>query len=238
MEVSAPKEYGAEPAPETRKLANKVQAPRKGESIETPGFMIARGPRSAICPEAAPIVGQPEAWRRPTTRFSYRVVATSGAVVLGIVLIAAVLSLRGGDSSEPAAVAVLPLRDLGDSTTTSIGEAIAEELTTSLAQLPGVAVRSSTRSKAVLRDARDIEEIGRRLNVKNVVDGSVQRESDKLRVTVRLVRASDGFTLWARSFDLTTTDLLSSQARIAAATVVALAPLLVSESPKPAPSSR
>jgi len=225
------KEYGAEPAPETRKLARKVQAHRKGESIETPGFMVALAPRAPAEPEAATIVeNPPEVVRRPSRQLSRRVVATSGAVVLGAALIAAAISIRSGNSAEHASVAVLPLRGLGDSTAAFIGEAIAEELTTSLAQLPGISVRSSARSKTVLGNARDIEEIGRRLAVRHIVDGSVQRDADKLRVTVRLVQTSDGFTLWARSFDLSTTDLLSSQARIAAVTVGALAPFLASAS--------
>lgn len=112
-----------------------------------------------------------------------------------------------------------------------IGEAIAEELTASLAQLPSVGVRSSARSRSVVDDARNIDEVRRRLAVRHVIDGSVQRDADKVRVTVRLVRVRDGFTIWARSFDLSTTDLLLSQARIAATTVDALEPLLASPSP-------
>lgn len=237
------KEYGAEPAPETRKLARKVQAHRKGESIETPGLMLARPARGSVEPPSAPLGGSDrtaetapfvetvtEVPRRRSRRLSRRALAASGAAALGVALIAAAV-IRAGSSAELAAVAVLPLRGLGDSTAALIGEAIAEELTTSLAQLPGVGVRSSTRSKTVLDDARDIEEIGRSLAVRHVVDGSVQRDADKLRVSVRLVRVIDGLTLWARSFDLNTTDLLSSQARTATAIVDALAPLLASPPP-------
>lgn len=226
------KEFGAEPAPATRKLARKVQAYRKGESAETPGLLHVHAPQAPSRSEAAPIVETvPEVGDRGLRRGSRRVVAMSAAAILGMALIVAAVSKRGGDSAETAAVAVLPLRGLGDSRAALIGEAIAEELTASLAQLPGVGVRSSARSKAGVDDAQDIEEIGRRLAVRHVVDGSVQREADKLRVTVRLVRVNDAFTVWARSFDLSTTDVLSSQARIAAATADALAPLLASPSP-------
>ena len=226
------KEFGAEPAPATRKLARKVQAYRKGESVETPGLMRAHTLRTPAQPERAPIAEtRPEVRDRRSRRLSRRVVATSAAGVVGIALIAAAVTVRSRSPAAVAAVAVLPLRGLGDSTAAFIGEAIAEELTTSLAHLPGIDVRSSVRSKAVLDDAPDIEAIGQRLGVRHIVDGSVQRDADKLRVTLRLVQVSDGLTLWARSFDLSTTDLLSSQARIAVTTVDALAPLLASPSP-------
>ena len=224
------KEYGAEPAPETRKLAREVQAQRKGESVETPGVMLAESSSASI--EAKPLAvapGLPPAMP-PHKRISRRVMTMAGVGIAGIALIAAALGVRARDSAEPATVAVLPLRGLGGSTAALVGEAIGEEITTSLVRFAGIGVRSSLRSRRAMYDAPDIEDIGRRLGVRHVVEGSVQQDADKLRVSIRLVRVSDGFTLWAQSFNASTSDVLSSQARIAATTVDALAPLLASGS--------
>jgi DNA-binding SARP family transcriptional activator/TolB-like protein len=217
------KEFGADPAPETRRLVRQVQASRKGESMETPPWAIAQTSRAI--PEREIATGDSQRNNRPLRISSYRLVFSACVALLAIALIVlAPLSRR--ESAQPRTLAVLPLRGLGDSIATLTGEAIAEELITSLTQLHGLDVRSSARSKAVLDSARNVEEIGRRLKVRHVIDGSVQRRADKLRVNVRLLRVSDASTLWARSLDLDVNDLLSSQARIAATVVDALAPLL------------
>ena len=164
---------------------------------------------------------------RPSRKSSYRIMLMAGAAVLAIASILVGPRVSRLDSRQSGSVAVLPLRGLGDSIATLAGEAIAEELITNLTQLQGIDVRSSPRSKAVLDSARNVEQIGRQLTVSHVVDGSVQRNAEKLRVNIRLVRVSDASTLWARSLDLDATDLLSSQSQLAAAVVDALAPLLI-----------
>ena len=220
------KEFGAEPAPETRRLVRRVQASRKGESMETPQWSNAQTPVAVPQPEIATTAPHPHMNGRPSRKSSYRIMLMAGGAVLAIALILVASPLSHPDSGQSGTVAVLPLRGLGDSIATLAGEAIAEELITSLTQLQSVDVRSSARSKAVLDSARNVQQIGRRLTVKHIVDGAVQSNADKLRVNIRLIRVSDASTLWARSFDLDATELLSSQAQIAAAVVDALAPLL------------
>ena len=221
------KEFGAEPAPETRKLVRRVQASRKGESMETPQSSITRTPSAVPQREIATTAAPPQMNGRPSRKSSYGIMLMAGAAVVAIASILVGPRLSRLDSRQSGSVAVLPLRGLGDSITTLAGEAIAEELITNLTQLQGIDVRSSPRSKAVLDSARNVEQIGRQLTVSHVVDGSVQRNAEKLRVNIRLVRVSDASTLWARSLDLDATDLLSSQSQLAAAVVDALAPLLI-----------
>jgi TolB-like protein/DNA-binding SARP family transcriptional activator len=219
------KEFDAEPAPETRKLARRVQAPRKGESIETSPSLIPLASPPVAEGEIGP-VAHSNSDVRQSRKFSYRIVLIAAIAVFAFASILIAARLSNSDSAKSGTVAVLPLRGLGDSTATLAGEAIAEELTTNLTQLQGVDVRSSARSKAALDSAGNIKEIGHRLTVAHIVDGSVQRDAGKLRVNIRLVRVSDASTRWARSFDLDATDLLSSQAQIATAVVDALGPLL------------
>jgi TolB-like protein len=65
----------------------------------------------------------------------------------------------------------------------------------------------------------DVREIGRRLAVALVLDGSVQRGGARMRITLRLVRVADGVTVWARAFDVNSEDPIAAQERIATAVV-------------------
>src|SRR6185295_14701269 len=128
----------------------------------------------------------------------------AGAIAL-IALVSATL-VRYAPSSSSATVAVLPLRGLGDSVTVRAAESIAEELTTALAQVPGIQVRSTARTREVLRAADDLRTIGRQLDVSHLLDGSVTGAPGRLRVDVRLVRVHDGATQWAHAFDIDAID--------------------------------
>ena len=134
--------------PRRRKLARRVLAPRWGESTETPSTAGRRSigcprglpgttPVAAVAPPLLSAVETPAATRRRTvaTRTRRRD-RCQRHCTLSDSPSATVVS-RYSPSSPSWAVAVLPLRGLGDSTTVRAGESIAEELTTALAQLPG-----------------------------------------------------------------------------------------------------
>ena len=223
------KEFGAEPDPVTRKLVRKVQAPRKGESIETPKILSSLQssqvlPFTPAASQSAPASGQrPE---RPRRSVIPGIIAWSTVGLISLSLAVFGMSARNSGTAELAAVAVLPLRGLGDSAAAAIGNGIAEELTAGLTQTSGISVRSSARMRQVIDDAGDIEDIGRRLAVRNILDGTVQRDQTRVRVTLRLVRVSDALTIWARTFDFAASDLLAAQEQIARSTAAATVPLV------------
>jgi TolB-like protein len=109
------------------------------------------------------------------------------------------------------------LRGLGGADDARVGEGLAEELTTALAQIDGMTVRSTARARVALQDGGDVAEIGRRLGVTYLLDGSVRHDARRLRITVRLVRAADGVTIWAQLFDARDADVIAAEERIAAA---------------------
>lgn len=224
------KEFGAEPDPETRKLVRKVQAHRKGESMETPRLLptVKSSPLSpgdaAISHSLAEPRPQPEAQAR--WRLSSRIIGASAVVLTLLSLAAFGMGARFSGTREQAAIAVLPLRGLGDSVAATIGQGIAEELTAGLTQTSGITVRSSARMRQVIEHAGDADDIGRRLAVRNILDGTVQRDASRVRVSLQLVRVSDALTLWARTFDFAATDLLAAQEQIARSTVAAVTPVL------------
>jgi TolB-like protein len=205
-------EYGVEPSPETRKLANRVRAARKGESHETPPTMSvpiptrqavaeAKRPETASTAQAAPNVPR---------RRTLRTAVTIGGVI--IVLATSAVAMFQSDAMRtpragPNSVAVLPLRPIGDSTLQRASDAVSEELTTALAAREGIVVRSATRAQELLREGKDVDDLGRRLGVAFVADGSVQGDSSRLRLTIRLLRASDAVAVWAETFDFAAADL-------------------------------
>ena len=198
-------DYGVEPAPETRKLANRVRAARKGESHETPPTPLKPAQMLPVPPPAFMSLGigaEPGPMRR--TRLA--VAVAMGVILLGTIVAAmfwpdAPWSPRAGAHS----VSVLPLRAIGGSQ--AVADAVTEEMTTALATNPGVTVRSATRAQALLRDGADIDQVARRLGVAFIADGSVQGGASRIRLTLRLLRADDAVAVWANTFNFMQEDL-------------------------------
>jgi non-specific serine/threonine protein kinase len=124
--------------------------------------------------------------------------------------------------SSPAAplllpsVAVLPFADLSPSHDQEyFCDGLAEELTAALARLKGVRVASRTSSFQFRGSGTDVRTIGERLGVGNLLEGSVRRAGDRLRVTVQLVNAGDGLQLWSERFDRQLEDVFAIQEEIA-----------------------
>jgi TolB-like protein/tRNA A-37 threonylcarbamoyl transferase component Bud32 len=150
--------------------------------------------------------------------------------VIGIIAVAAVVyvvaaKMRGaGTSTARRSIAVLPFAfDPGDSTDAYFGAGIADELMSALGKVPGLRVASRTSAFAVggQRDL-DVREIGRRLGVATVVEGTVRRAGDRLRVTAQLTNASDGLTLWSDTYERESKDVFAVQDDITRSIVDAL----------------
>ena len=202
-------DYGVEPAPETRRLANRVRAARKGESHETPPTPLK--PTQVLPAPIAPTPAHPSlgaiAPRTPIAPL--RVALLVGLVILLGTIAAAMFwpdtpwSPRAGAYS----MSVLPLRAIGGSQLQQAADAVTEEMTTGLAATPGITLRSATRAQAMLREGADVDQVGRRLGVAFIADGSVQGSATRLRHTVRLLRANDAVAVWANTFDFPAEDL-------------------------------
>lgn len=116
-----------------------------------------------------------------------------------------------------ATVAILPFQDLSPGGNYAyLGDGLAEELTGALANVPDLRVAARTSAFTFRNGSTDIPSIGDSLGVRAVVEGSVRVDGDRVRVTVQLVRSSDGFHMWAESFHRELGGLLDLQAEIAA----------------------
>ncbi len=140
-----------------------------------------------------------------------------GAVVFALAVVAGITlanwrAPRRVSDAPPASIAVLPFRDLSpEHDNAYFSDGITEEVINSLTQVEGVRVAARTSAFAFGDGRADVREVGRRLGVATVLEGSVRKSGGKLRITVQLANASDGFQLWSRSYDRQLDDVFAIQ---------------------------
>lgn len=120
-------------------------------------------------------------------------------------------------------IAVLPFRDMsaaGDQA--YFGEGIAEELLNALTRIQDLKVAGRTSSFAFKDSNADLTTIGNKLGVAHIVEGSVRKAGDRVRVTAQLVKSDDGFHLWSETYDRTLDDIFAIQDEITGEIVAAL----------------
>src|SRR6266478_39676 len=139
-------------------------------------------------------------------------------------------------ASVPApSIAALPFVNLSrDPDQEYFADGLGEELLNLLAKVPGLHVAGRTSSFAFKGKSEDLRSIGQKLNVATVLEGSVQKAGDRVRITIQLINAADGYHLWSESYDRKVTDVFAVQDEIAEAVVTALKPKLL---PAQAPTS-
>ena len=133
---------------------------------------------------------------------------------------AAVLQVAYADLAEDTrpSVAVLPFTDLSPAGDQAyFADGMSEELLNALAKIRELRVAGRTSSFAYRNVEKDLREIGRELGVRYVVEGSVRKQDDRLRITAQLVDARDNFHLWSETYDRTLDDVFVVQEEIAGA---------------------
>ena len=139
-----------------------------------------------------------------------------------------VLPLPAPASTRTQSLAVLPFFNVGGDTANAyFAEGMADELTSQLTKVPGLRVASRT-SAFAMRANRDLDvrEIGKRLGVSAVLEGTVRRSEGRLRVTTQLTSAADGLTLWSDAYERDSKDIFAVQDQITKAIISALGPTL------------
>lgn len=122
-----------------------------------------------------------------------------------------------------ASVAVLPFTDLSETGDQAyFSDGVSEQILDSLAQTPELKVAARTSSSAFRDQKVDVREIGQALNVAAVLEGSVRRSGDRVRITAQLVDTEDGYHLWSETFDRPAADIFAVQDEIAEASRQAL----------------
>jgi TolB-like protein len=120
-----------------------------------------------------------------------------------------------GDA-PPNSVAVLPFENIGGAQATDyFAEGVSEEVLDALAAIEGLSVAARTSAFTFRNETADIRSIAEALGVRHVVEGSVRRQDERLRVTARLVDASSGYRLWSDRFEGDLSDVFAFQDEIA-----------------------
>ena len=129
----------------------------------------------------------------------------------------------GTISASDKSVAVLPFVAMSNGPDDEFfADGLTEEILNSLTQLPELLVTARTSAFSFKGRNVPIPEIAETLGVQHVVEGSVRRQGDRLRVTAQLVRADNGFHLWSETYDRPTDDLFDVQADVATSIASAL----------------
>jgi serine/threonine protein kinase/tetratricopeptide (TPR) repeat protein len=130
----------------------------------------------------------------------------------------------------PRSIAVLPFANMSaEPDSQYLSDGLADELINALTHLPGLRVAARTSAFRFRGRDVDIKEIGRVLRVATVVEGSVRRSGQRLRVTVQLINVSDGYQRWSERYDREMADVFAIQDDIVASIIKAIAPTFVGE---------
>jgi TolB-like protein/Flp pilus assembly protein TadD len=135
-------------------------------------------------------------------------------------------------------IAVLPFADLSeDGSQGYFSDGIAEEILNVLAKVKGLHVAARTSSFAFREHDKDIREIGRLLNVGTVLEGSIRKSGDRIRLTAQLINVEDGYHIWSNSYDRELDDVFAIQDDVASAIASALVDSFAGLEQKPASRS-
>ena len=130
---------------------------------------------------------------------------------------------RNTSMAAVPSIAVLPFTDLSLAKDQEyFSDGLAEELINYFAKVPGVRVVARSSSFQFKGKNEDLRAVGKKLGVTNILEGSVQREGDHVRIMAELIKAEDGFQLWSETYDRQIGDIFSVQDEIARAVTGAL----------------
>jgi TolB-like protein/Flp pilus assembly protein TadD len=130
-------------------------------------------------------------------------------------------------------IAVLPFVNMSEEKANEyFSDGISEELLNLLAKIPELKVAARTSSFSFKGKGVEIPEIARQLHVANVLEGSVRKSGDQLRITAQLIRAAEGYHLWSETYDRKMDDIFKIQDEIAGEVVKELKVKLLGAAPK------
>jgi eukaryotic-like serine/threonine-protein kinase len=150
--------------------------------------------------------------REPARRFA---TAAECAAALSALEAGADPSVRLEPKTEPPSIAVLPFINLSpDPDNEYFSDGMTDELMNALAKLPGLRVAARTSAFSFKGKDRDVKEIGQRLGVATVLEGSVRKVGTRLRISAQLVNTGDGYQLWSDTYDRDLKDAFDLQDEI------------------------
>jgi TolB-like protein/predicted ATPase/energy-coupling factor transporter ATP-binding protein EcfA2 len=134
---------------------------------------------------------------------------------------------RAAESSERPSIAVLPFQNLSDDPELEyFADGLVEEIITALGRTRGLLVIAGNSTLTYKRQAIDVQRVGREFGLRHVLEGSVRKGGNRLRITAQLIDAATGAHLWADRFDGSLDEVLEAQERIASGIAGAIETML------------
>lgn len=159
------------------------------------------------------------------------VALVAGVAVLGIVVARRFETGPVGPTTDPRSIAVLPVADFSEEGNQGhFADGLTEEMLNTLAQIPQLRVTARTSVFVFKNRNEDVRAIGRALGTRYVLEGSVRRSAERVRVTAQLVDTSNGYHVWSKTYDRPMGDVLQVQEDIARSVAASLQVTLSSES--------
>jgi TolB-like protein/Tfp pilus assembly protein PilF len=154
--------------------------------------------------------------RSPRNRVWLYVVVVAAAISMGVFFLGRYMSSKQSAELPEKSIAVLPLvNESGDASQDYFSDGLTDELINGLGQIRQLRVIGRNSSFQFKGKAQDSRAIGQVLGVANLVEGSVRKVADRVRIAVQLVRATDGSQLWSQSYDRELKDIFAVQEEIA-----------------------
>src|SRR5439155_12071166 len=164
--------------------------------------------------EAADAMGAP----RSRKRAWIYIIIIAGAISIGLFFLGRYTSSKQNAGAElpGKSIAVLPFDNLSrDPDNAYFAEGVQDEILTRLAKVADLKVISRTSTQKYKSAPDNLRDIAKQLGVSNILEGSVQRAGDQVRVTVQLINATTDAHLWAESYDRALTDIFTVESEIA-----------------------
>ncbi|NUT00186.1 MAG: TIR domain-containing protein [Sphingomonas sp.] len=142
------------------------------------------------------------------------------------------VGLFGGGSAEARSIAIVPFKNLsGDSSQAFLSDGLTEEVRAALARNPGLLVMAGTSSDTARDEQDGAKAIARKLGVAYILDGSVQRAGDRVRVATNLTNGKTGFSEWSQRLERKLDDIFAFQSEIAQSVSNALSVRMATDAP-------
>lgn len=220
-----------------------------GDDAQAPRYIgLARGEGYRLLPPVTPAEVQGVAVTAGTSGASRGL--KLGAGLLLIVVAASLWFSSSRNTRAPAglpedpvraphSVAVLPFVNASESDDDLyLSEGLGNELREQLARQLGLRVSARTSSRAFRDQSLDATEISARLGVANLIEGTLRREADQLRISIQIIDGSSGFQTWTRTYNLHVQNLLATQQQIAQEVIQQLLPMADTQAIEAVPVTR
>src|SRR5437764_1794309 len=204
-------------------------------------FEVKHGVRVSVTNLYSDEVGNPQLPKKLEAVRKHRAHVRWAEVAIGLLVLGAIVAAFMIVSRRPAtsltgipekSIAVLPFVNMSeDKANEYFSDGISEELLNLLTKIPQLKVAARTSSFSFKGKGVEIPEIARQLHVANVLEGSVRKSGEQLRITAQLIRAAEGYHLWSETYDRKIDDIFKIQDEIAGEVVKELKVKLLGAAP-------